>query len=58
MKLFTVLLTSSAVTLSILGRDPSEKRNVNADHTDVLAQIQQVVNAHQSGIVPVTPQLR
>jgi hypothetical protein len=41
-----------------LGRDPSEKRNVAADHADVLAQIQQAVQAHQSGIVPGSPQLR
>lgn len=41
-----------------LGRDPSEKRNVSADHPDVLAQIQQAVNAHQSGIVPGAPQLQ
>ncbi len=41
-----------------LGRDPSEKRNVSTDHPDVLAQIQQAVKAHQSGIVPVTPQLQ
>ncbi|MCL4786709.1 MAG: sulfatase [Verrucomicrobia bacterium] len=41
-----------------LGRDPSEKRNIRADHPDVLAQIQQAVNAHQSGIVPGAPQLK
>ncbi|MCW5553438.1 MAG: sulfatase [Verrucomicrobiae bacterium] len=41
-----------------LGRDPSEKRNVAADHADALAQIQQAVKGHQSGIVPGAPQLR
>jgi hypothetical protein len=41
-----------------LGRDPSEKRNVSADHPVVLAQIQQAVKGHQSGILPGTPQLR
>ena len=41
-----------------LGRDPSEKRNVAADHADVLAEIQQAVKAHQAGVVPGEPQLQ
>lgn len=41
-----------------LGRDPSEKRNVAGAHADVLAQIQQAVKVHQSGIVPGAPQLQ
>ncbi len=41
-----------------LGRDPAEKRNVAADHADVLAQIQEAVRTHQSGVVPGVPQLK
>jgi hypothetical protein len=41
-----------------LGRDPSEKRNVAADHADVLAEIQQAVKSHQAGVVPGEPQLQ
>lgn len=41
-----------------LGRDPSEKRNVAADHPEVLAEIQQAVQSHQSGVVPGEPQLQ
>ena len=41
-----------------LGRDPSEKRNVAADHADVLAEIQQAVKTHQAGVVPGEPQLQ
>ncbi|MBE0544508.1 MAG: sulfatase [Verrucomicrobia bacterium] len=41
-----------------LGHDPSEKRNVAADHADVLAQIQQAVKAHQTTVVPGAPQLQ
>jgi arylsulfatase A-like enzyme len=41
-----------------LGREPSEKRNVAADHANVLAEIQQAVKAHRSGVVPGTPQLQ
>jgi arylsulfatase A len=41
-----------------LGRDPSEKRNVAAAHADVLARIQEAVQAHQSTIVPGIPQLQ
>lgn len=40
-----------------LGRDPSEKRNVAADHPDVLSAIQNAVTAHQAGVVPGPPQL-
>jgi arylsulfatase A-like enzyme len=41
-----------------LGSDPSEKRNVAADHADVLAKIQQAVKSHQAGVVPGVPQLQ
>lgn len=41
-----------------LGRDPSEKRNIAADHADVLAEIQQAVKTHQADVVPGTPQLQ
>jgi hypothetical protein len=41
-----------------LGRDPSEKRNIAADHGDVLARIEEAVKAHQSGVVPGAPQLQ
>jgi arylsulfatase A-like enzyme len=41
-----------------LGRDPSEKRNVAAEHPDVIAQIQEAVKAHQAGVVPGEPQLK
>jgi arylsulfatase A-like enzyme len=41
-----------------LGRDPSEKRNVAASHSDVLTQIQEVVQAHRQGVVPGAPQLQ
>jgi arylsulfatase A len=41
-----------------LGLDPSEKRNVAADHPDVLARIQTAVESHQAGVVPGQPQLR
>jgi len=41
-----------------LGRDPSEKRNVAADHADVLAEIQQAAKSHQTGLVPGEPQLQ
>ncbi|MDB5341473.1 MAG: sulfatase, partial [Planctomycetaceae bacterium] len=41
-----------------LGRDPSEKRNVAANHPDVLAEIQQAVKTHQAGVVPGEPQLK
>ena len=41
-----------------LGRDPSEKRNVAADHADLLAEIRQAVQTHQAGVVPGSPQLQ
>lgn len=41
-----------------LGRDPSEKRNVAAAHTEVIARIQQAVKQHQSSVVPGKPQLQ
>ncbi len=41
-----------------LGHDPSEKRNIAADHADVLAEIQQAVKAHQAGVEPGEPQLQ
>ena len=40
-----------------LGRDPSEKRNVAAEHADILARIQAAVKAHAAGVVPGAPQL-
>jgi arylsulfatase A-like enzyme len=41
-----------------LGRDPSEKRNVAAEHPEVIAEIQEVVKRHQSALVPGVPQLK
>jgi arylsulfatase A-like enzyme len=41
-----------------LGRDPSEKRDVAAEHPEVIAQIQEAVQAHQAGVVPGEPQLK
>jgi arylsulfatase A len=41
-----------------LGLDPSEKRNVAAEHPDVIARIQSAVKAHQSAVVPGKPQLQ
>ena len=41
-----------------LGLDPSEKRNVAAEHPDVIARIQSAVKAHQSYVVPGKPQLQ
>ena len=41
-----------------LGRDPSEKRNVAANHPEVLAEIQKAVETHRAGVVPGTPQLQ
>ena len=40
-----------------LGRDPSEKRNVAAQHPDVIARIQEAVSQHKAGVVPGKPQL-
>ncbi|HUF61596.1 MAG TPA: sulfatase [Verrucomicrobiales bacterium] len=41
-----------------LGFDPSEKRDIAAAHSGVLARIQESVKAHQAGVVPGAPQLR
>jgi arylsulfatase A-like enzyme len=41
-----------------LGLDPSEKRNVAAEHPEVLVQIRGAVQAHQAGVVPGKPQLQ
>ena len=40
-----------------LGLDPSEKRNVAADHADVLASIQAAVEVHRATVSPVPQQL-
>lgn len=40
-----------------LGLDPSEKRNVAAEHPDVIEKIRAVVQAHQADLKPGTPQL-
>jgi arylsulfatase A-like enzyme len=40
-----------------LGLDPSEKRNVAADHADVLARIHAAVEAHRATVTPVPQQL-
>ncbi len=40
-----------------LGRDPSEKRNVAAEHRDVLARIQATVKTHATGVTQAKPQL-
>lgn len=41
-----------------LGRDASEKRNIAAQHADVLARITEAVHAHKAGVVPGVPQLQ
>lgn len=41
-----------------LGRDPGEKRNIAAQHADVIARIQAAVQAHQAGVIPGKPQLQ
>jgi arylsulfatase A-like enzyme len=41
-----------------LGRDPSEKRNVAAEHPAVITAILQAVETHRSTIVPGPPQLQ
>lgn len=41
-----------------LGRDPSEKRNVAAQHADVIEQIKAAVKSHQSEITAGAPQLK
>ncbi len=40
-----------------LGHDPSEKRNVAADHPEVLARIATLIAAHQKDLRPGEPQL-
>ena len=40
-----------------LGLDPSEKRNVAAEHPDVIEKIRAAVQAHQADLKPGTPQL-
>ncbi len=40
-----------------LGRDPSEKRNVAADHPEVIAEILSAVKEHQAGVEAGQPQL-
>ena len=39
-----------------LGRDPSEKRVVGADHPEVIARLRAAVDAHVAGVVPGKPQ--
>lgn len=41
-----------------LNVDPSEKRNVAANHPDVIARIQAAVAAHRSALIPGEPQLK
>lgn len=40
-----------------LSIDPSEDRNVAAEHPEIIEKIRAVVKAHQEGVVPGTPQL-
>ena len=40
-----------------LGLDPSEKRNVAADHADVLTRIRAAVEAHRATVTPAPQQL-
>jgi len=40
-----------------LGLDPGEKRNVAADHADVIEQIRAAVKEHAAGVTPGEPQL-
>lgn len=40
-----------------LGTDPSEKRNVAADHADVLQTIHEAIATHRAGLVAGKPQL-
>ncbi len=44
--------------LFFLGQDPSEKRNIAANHPDVIMEIQQAVKDHQAELVPGEPQLK
>ena len=41
-----------------LNVESSEKRNVAADHLDVIARIQAVVTTHKSALIPGEPQLK
>jgi arylsulfatase A-like enzyme len=41
-----------------LGRDPSENRNVAAANPEVIAEIQEAVQAHQAGVVAGEPQFQ
>ena len=41
-----------------LGRDPSEKRDVAAEHPEVIARIRAALRAHTAGVVPGEPQLK
>jgi arylsulfatase A-like enzyme len=41
-----------------LGLDPSEKRDVAAEHLDVIVRIQAAVKAHTAGVLPGEPQLQ
>lgn len=41
-----------------LGHDPSEKRNVAANHPDIVARIQAAIQAHSAGVTPAPPQLQ
>ena len=41
-----------------LAHAASEKRNVAAQHPDVLARIVEAVNAHKAPVVPGSPQLQ
>jgi arylsulfatase A len=40
-----------------LGLDPSEKRDVAADHADVISRIQAAVETHRATVTPVPSQL-
>lgn len=40
-----------------LGLDPGEKRNVAADHADVIERVRVAVKEHAAGVVPGEPQL-
>jgi arylsulfatase A len=40
-----------------LGRDPSEKRNLAAEHPEVIEKIRAAVQAHQAAVTPGVPQL-
>lgn len=40
-----------------LGRDPGEKRNIAAQHAEVISRIQAAVDSHTAGVTPGEPQL-